>query len=290
MTVTPAADLEVTISPAAGPAAVQAEWTYTLTVTNLGLVKRHERDRDGPTARRRSVSSGRHRRRVRIPMVLERHADGRSGRDRRRRNTATISVGVMPDAVETLSLAATVAGDQFDPNPANNSATFTEPVAPSVNLAVALAPSAQTVVTGQPLIDDGEHREHRAQSSDVGRSVPPHGVEPSLRFGQRELRALPAWSEVSLSPSSASSIPVPAPRSAWLSRRKHRERSRKPRACSSQQNQLNPANATATTTVTVLESPGTLQFGSLDVFGRQHGRRCRLFGRPHRSARSEPSR
>ena len=37
VTVNAAADLEVTISPGANPAAVQAEWNYTLTVTNLGL-------------------------------------------------------------------------------------------------------------------------------------------------------------------------------------------------------------------------------------------------------------
>ena len=35
--VDPAADLEVAISPGATPAAVEAQWNYTLTVTNLGL-------------------------------------------------------------------------------------------------------------------------------------------------------------------------------------------------------------------------------------------------------------
>ena len=149
VTVDPAADLEITISPTAGPAAVEAQWNYTLTVTNLGLSKATGVMVTAPLPSgvqfvAASSTQGT------IPVVLNGTLSDDLG-SIVAGGTATITVGVIPDGVETLALAATVNGDQFDPNMTNNTATFTESVAPSVNLAVALAPSTQTIVTGQPL-------------------------------------------------------------------------------------------------------------------------------------------
>jgi uncharacterized repeat protein (TIGR01451 family) len=258
MTVDPAADLEITISPTTGPASVQAQWNYTLTVTNLGLSNATGVMVTAPLPSGVQFVSASSKPGT-TPVVLNGTLSDELGTIKAG-GTVTITVGVIPDAIETLALAATVTGSQFDPNMANNTGTFTESVAPSVNLAVALVPNTQRIVTGQPLT-------MMASIQNTGPN-PATSVVLCLPMGSNLLFVSSQSSVGSagivngqfiaqlgeLDPGASAEIrlvvmpQVPGTITSTAS-------------VTAEQNQLNPGNATASTTVTVLESAGTLQFG-----------------------------
>jgi uncharacterized repeat protein (TIGR01451 family) len=259
LTVLPAADLGVTISPGGGRAAIQADWTYTLNVANLGLSNATGVTLTAPlppgaqfvTARSSQGST---------PVVqdgkLTADLDGLAAG-----GAATISIVVIPTAIGSMPLSASVSGDQFDPTPANNQATGSASVAPSVNLSVVLAANPSTVVAGLPLA-------MTATIENLGPN-PATSVVLNLPMGANLLfnstGASAATSGVlggqfvaqvgDLDPGSSKKInlvftaqtPGTFTQSANVT---------------SAENQLDPAKAVTTMTVTILASPGTLQWSA----------------------------
>ena len=114
VTVNPAADLAVTISPGSVPPAVQADWTYTLNVANLGLSNATGVTVTAPLpADVQFVSAASSQ--GSTPVVQ----DGTLSADLgalAAGQSATVSIVVMPTAIGSMPLSASVTGDQFDPN------------------------------------------------------------------------------------------------------------------------------------------------------------------------------
>ncbi len=147
-----------------------------------------------------------------------------------------------------------VAGGQYDPNPLNNQAEATISVSPSVNLAVVLGASKQTVVMGEPVTMTASVKNTGPNpatsvvltlpigSNLVFDSTNASDGTSSLDGGQfvAQLGELDPGSSVQISlvvtPQTVGTITQTA-------------------SVTAEENQLDPANETATTTVTVLESP-----------------------------------
>ena len=259
VTVNPAADLAITISPGKAPPAVQADWTYTLNVANLGLSNATGVTVTAPLPPGVEFVSAASSQGL-APVVqngtLSADLEGLAAGD-----FATVSIVVMPTAIGSLPLSASVSGDQFDPTLANNQATGSALVVPSVNLAVLLAPTPSTVVTGHQLT-------MMASVTNVGPN-PATSVVLSLPMGANFLfdssdAGAGTCSVVGgqivahlgeLDPGSSEKITLvftpQAPGTITQTAN-----------VASAENQLDPANATATTTVTVLEAPGTLQWSA----------------------------
>ena len=139
------------------------------------------RDGDGSLARGRSVCFGGIESGFDVPSYSDGDAPGRSGRDRRGRDSATVSVGRHAhEPSGSLSLSASGrrrairsrSWEQLRLRP-------TVSVAPSVNLAVALGPSSQTVVTGQPVTMTASVENTGPNPATSVCSDPPDGLEPS---------------------------------------------------------------------------------------------------------------
>ena len=126
-----ATDLSVAIAP--GSAAVaQIDWTYTVDVTNPGPSPATGRHRDLPlpadvTFVSASSSKG----------IAPTEQDGIITADLgtiASGGSATLTIVIDPSSAlagGTIPLAATVAGNQYDPNPANNQASLNLVVPPS---------------------------------------------------------------------------------------------------------------------------------------------------------------
>ena len=146
--VTPAADLDVSITPGTPDPANDSDWTYTVVVTNLGLS-----DATAVTASSPLPPN--------VELVSETSSQGHAPTDQGgvvsaalgtilAGQSATVTIDVMPTAVGSISLAATVnEGSEYDPNPANNQTSLSVSVSPSVNLKVNLVPQSPVVLTGQ---------------------------------------------------------------------------------------------------------------------------------------------
>jgi len=259
VTVTPAADLGIDFSTAAAGPAVAADWTITMNVANLGLS-----DATGVTAvfplpqnvqfisatstqgLTPVVSNGV------LSADLEALAAGSS---------ATVSVVVVPTAVGSVALSATVSGDQYDPQPANNQATALSSVAPSVNMTVQIVPTPATVVTGQPLT--------------FVAIVANSGPDPATNV----VLTLPMGSGLVLNSSTASPgtcgltgdqvlaqlgqiDPGASAKVTLVVTPQNPGTITQTASVASAEHELDLAGTTAGATVTVLESPGTLQFGA----------------------------
>jgi uncharacterized repeat protein (TIGR01451 family) len=152
-TVAPSSDLSVAISPQAGPAIAGVKWTYILVVSNAGpsdatgviatsllpagleLVSALSSQGTAPSDQGGTVSAD-----------LGSLAAGAS---------ATVTLAVQPTTAAALAgsvaLFASVSGDQFDTNPANNRASLTVAVDPSVTLTMAMVASPPSVESGQTI-------------------------------------------------------------------------------------------------------------------------------------------
>ena len=257
--VTPAADLAVAISDGFVPAAVQADWTYTLTVSNLGLSTATGVSLVSPLPPNVTFISGTSSQGLQ-PVVQNgvlSDALGAIGAGQ----FATISVIVMPVVVGSIPLSVSVTGAQFDPNLANNQVTTSYSVVPSVNLSVLFAVITPTVVAGEAM-------DFQATVANTGPNPATNvilGVPmgPNLVFdtGAASVRTL-EWNAGTalfqlgtLNPGSQATIDLvatpqsPGPIAQIAS-------------ATSSERQLIPANAIATASAMVLESPGILQFST----------------------------
>ena len=153
VSVDPSADLAVGISPGGSSAFAQVGWTYTLVVSNAG-----PSDATGVTASSRLPAN--------VAFISATSSQGGAATEQdgvisARLGTiaagkaATVTVVVLPTPAAatagSIGLSATVAGDEFDPEPGNNQASLTVPVAPSVSLAMSLVATPPTVPSGQTL-------------------------------------------------------------------------------------------------------------------------------------------
>ena len=113
MQVTPAADLAVTINPGPGGPCDGSNWTYTVSVNNLGLSDATGVIVSSAVARQLHVSPRRRARDLRRPSrtgsstaSLGAIPAGQS---------ATVTFVVVPTSVDPIDLSASVAGNQYDP-------------------------------------------------------------------------------------------------------------------------------------------------------------------------------
>ncbi len=259
VSVTPAADLAVAIAGGSLPPAVDADWTYTLTVTDLGLSDATAVTAVSPlppnvTFLSATSSQGP------APVVQNGVLTDALG-DIAVGQAATISVVVSPVSVGSIPLSASVTGAQFDPNLRNNQVTTSVSVVPSVNLSLLLATTTPTVVTGEALTfglmvsNTGPF-----PATNVVLSVP---MGPALVFdtstasvGTTEWNAGTALFQLgTMNPGAQATVNVVVtPMVPGMITQVAN--------VTSTERQLVPADATATATATVLESPGILQFSA----------------------------
>ncbi len=259
VTVVPAADLSVAISPSEAPAYEQAEWAYSLDVSNAGpcpatdviamaqlpanvvVVSASSSQGTAPV-----VANG-----VVTASIGPLAVDG----------AATVNLVVEPMAVGAMGLGASVSGDQADPNQSNNQETISVPVMASVNLGMELVASSPTIQTGHSLtLTATIDNTGPSEATSVAMNLPmPTGLAfisssssqgtSGMSSGQfvAQLGALAAGSQatvtVIVTPTIAGQISVTA-------------------STTSAQYQLTPQNSSATASVTAVESPGVLQFSA----------------------------
>jgi uncharacterized repeat protein (TIGR01451 family) len=145
--VSAAADLSLTILPAPGGPNDSSIWAYTISVSNLGLS-----DATGVTVfspvpsqlQYKSVTSSQGQQAVYqngiVSAALGTIPAGQS---------ATVKIMALPTSVGPFSLSASVSGDQYDPNPGNNSEKLPVSTSASAKLSVSLVPPASGVESGQ---------------------------------------------------------------------------------------------------------------------------------------------
>ena len=259
VTVTPSADLSVAISPSAAPPAHLAEWTYTLSVADLGpspatgvmvlaplppgaaFVSSTASQGPGP-----AVQSG---------MLSADLGDLAPGQ------VASVTIVVQPIEVAPLQLAASVSGSQYDPTLANNHASLTVLVSPSANLTMNLVPQYPTVSTGQdwtftatvgnsgpdPATDVA--LEMPLASQLVFDSSEPSQITSIFQSGQLDAQL------GTIAPGffTTFSVVVTAQTAGLINQSA---------TATDTEYQLDPGSSHATTSVNVLESAGILQFGS----------------------------
>ncbi len=149
-TVVATSDLGVVIAPSSGPAMAQVDWSYAVQVTN-----------DGPSTATGVVAT------IPLPAGVQLASDSSSQGDTPTQQggvltadlgdiasggSATVTIVIDPTPASSgtsISLSAEVAGNQFDPNPANNQASLNLAIAPSVNVALNLSSTPQVVQCGQ---------------------------------------------------------------------------------------------------------------------------------------------
>jgi uncharacterized repeat protein (TIGR01451 family) len=261
--VTPAADLAIGISNGAAAPADGADWTITLNVSNLGLS-----DATGVTADLPLPAT--------VMFVSAASSQGLTPVDQNgvvsavlgampAGSSATVSVVVMPTAVDSIALTASVSGSQFDPHTANNEAKATVSVVPAVNMNVLLAPTPATVVAGRTLtftatvVNSGPDPATNAMLSlplRAGMAFNSVRIESGtsdpvgkLVAGQvvAQLGEMAPGSTVTVTVVVTPTIPGTMTQTASIT---------------TPERDLDPTDATASTTVNVLESPGILQFST----------------------------
>jgi uncharacterized repeat protein (TIGR01451 family) len=257
--VTPAADLAVTVTPGAATPAHDADWSYTLTVTDLGLSPATgvtalaplpaNAQFEGATSSQGTapIEAG-----GAVSAALGNIAPGQS---------ATVTIVVQPDAVGPLLLNASAGGDQHDPNTANNHQSLVVSVAPSADLTVSLHSEYPTVLTGEPwtfgvtVANSGPDSatsvalDMPLASQLVVDSSQPAQMTTSFEDGQLVAQV------GTIAPGSSATfyLVVTATTAGSLYQSAF---------VTEAENQLDPRSTAATTAVTVLESAGILQFGS----------------------------
>ncbi len=147
-TVAPAADLAIALAPGTAPPCVQSDWDYTLTVTDLGLSGATGLTVLAPLPSDATFVSAQST--VGPAPTLQAGALTADVGSLSANQKAVITVVVEPAATGNMPLSASVSGNQYDPDRANNSASTTVVVDPSANLLVTLAPQGSAPQTGYP--------------------------------------------------------------------------------------------------------------------------------------------
>jgi uncharacterized repeat protein (TIGR01451 family) len=262
----PATNLSVAIAPGPGQAVAQVDWTYTLKVSNPG-----PSDATGVTAASilppdvQFVSASC------SPGVVPTEQNGTITADvgaLAAGGSATITIVVQPTpaaaADGSIVLSATAVGNQADPDPDQAQASLTVPVAQSVNLAVTLTATPETVQSGQMIT-------FTATVSNLG-TTPATGVSlilPSVNgfvytrstlsqgtaalvAGQpvAQVGAINPGASVTFTEVALATTPGSFTQSASLSDSEYN---------------LDPQGASASTTAVVLESAGTVQFSAANI-------------------------
>jgi uncharacterized repeat protein (TIGR01451 family) len=258
VTVLPAADLAVTITPGVTALAEEADWTYTLSVANLGLS-----DATGVTVNsalpgNASVVS------VTPSQGTYANAGGTLSVNvgsLEAGQVATVVVVVLPTAAGNLPLSASVSEDQYDPNIANNTASAQAMVAPSVDLSVVLQATPESVVVGKALtLTATVSNAGPSPATDVAVVLPMAGAwrfnSTAVTAGSSVLVGDQIIAQVgTVNPGSSVTLTIiVTPEIAGTVIQQA--------SVTAAEDQLDPATATTTTTVTVLESAGTLQFSA----------------------------
>jgi uncharacterized repeat protein (TIGR01451 family) len=256
-----AADLAVTIEPGANGPNDGANWTYTISVSNLGLS-----DATGVTLfspvpsdlQYLSVTASQGAQ----PLFQNGIVSAALGAIPAGQ-TATLTVKVLPRSVGSYSVTASVAGDQYDPNPSNNEASVAISTAASANLSVSLVPPSAPIESGQiwsftAWVQNGGPD----PASNVVLTIPMasglvlQSATPSKGTMSQSGNQLVAQLG-QIDPGSAASVTVsvmaPAPGTITQTA-----------SAVSADNQLDVATLAASTTVNILESPGILQFAASD--------------------------
>jgi uncharacterized repeat protein (TIGR01451 family) len=257
-----AADLAVTIEPGVGGPYNGSTWTYTISVSNLGLS-----DATGVT-----VSSP-------VPSQLQfPSVTSSQGSQPQIQNgiisallgtipagkTAAVTVTVLPGSVASYALTASVAGNQYDPNPANNQTTLPIGTAASAKLAVNLVPPSSGVESGQDWSFTAWVQNNGPDpATDVLLTIPVAGglvyqsATPSKGTMTQSGGQLSAHiGQVDPGSSASVTVWVMAPAPGTITQTASV-------ACA--ENQLEGGTLTASTTVSVMESPGILQFSNSTV-------------------------
>jgi uncharacterized repeat protein (TIGR01451 family) len=272
VTVAPAAGLSIGLAPQAAPAHQGADLTYTLAVSNggpsddAGVVVTSPLP-TGATFVSASSSQGA------TPTFQSGQVQAALGTIPANQ-TATVTIVIRPSQAMPapgLPLSGAVIGADFDPNPADNSATVSVPVLPSDDLSVSLSSSqptgevgktvtlTATVVNSGPSGATGVVLELPLAAAALVTSV-------SAPAGQSQVQSdVLTVSLAGLAPGASESItiglqPMVAGADSWTA------------SVSGDQFDLQPANNQATATVSVAESPGTLQFsGAVTVVNETAG-------------------
>jgi uncharacterized repeat protein (TIGR01451 family) len=257
VTVVPACDLSVAISPGNSSAYDRADWTFSLIVTNKGscnatgisalaqlppdvqVVAMSSSQGSAPIVQNGAVAAD-----------LGSLAIG---------GTASVTIVIEPSAVGSMTIGASVSGDQADPNTGNNQASLPVSVSPSVNLAVQLWPSSSTVLTGHNLTFTAMvANTGPSAAKDVAVNLPLGSglafVGASASQGSSSLVAGRVVAQLgALAPGAQATLNVVVtPTTAGLVSATA--------SATTSQYQLDPKDLSATTNVTAIESPGVLQF------------------------------
>jgi uncharacterized repeat protein (TIGR01451 family) len=259
VSVVPSADLAIVVSSPAMAYPTVAS-TYTLTVANLG-----PSDATGVTVLSTLPTN--------VTIVSANSSQGLTPTDQAGvisailgevdpGKSATVILVLEPTATTgSIVLSATVSGDEFDPNLANNQASATVSIAPAVNLAVSLVPTSGTILSGHELT-------FAARVTNAGPSSATN-VDLSMPIGTG-LTFVQSWTSQgssnsssgqltaslgTLSPGSSATVTmvvIPSTPGTVT----------ETTSVTSSEYQISPQNTTATATATVLESAGILQFSS----------------------------
>jgi len=255
-----ASDLSVVISPSAEPAFQEADWTFSLTVANLGpcdatgvmavatlpanveVVAASSSQGQAPVVQNGAVSAA----------VGALPVGG----------SATVKLVIEPMTVASMPITASVSGDEADPDTSNDQESISVSVSPSVSLAMQLLPSSSTVLTGHPLtmtatvVNAGP-----SEATQVVMKMPlPSGLLFVSATPSQDTSGVVAGQLVvqlpgSLAPGAQATVTVMfTPTIAGAISMTA--------TATAAENDLDPQNSSATAQVSAIESPGVLQFSS----------------------------
>ncbi len=145
--VSAASDLAVSIAPGASGPDDGSDWTYTITVHNLGLSDASGVTVTAPLPSALHFISGTPSQGSQpvfhlgnLTAALGAIPAGKS---------ATVNVIVLPTSSGSFTLTSSVAGNQYDPVTANNQTSLPVTTAPSSSLSVSMVPPSASVMSGQ---------------------------------------------------------------------------------------------------------------------------------------------
>jgi uncharacterized repeat protein (TIGR01451 family) len=257
--VTPAANLAVTITPGQTGPSVDSSWTYTETVSNLGLSDATGVVLSSPlpgnvTLTSATPSQG-------PPVSFQNGVASASLGAIPAGQSAFVTFVVVPTSVTPVTVPVSVAGDQYDPSLANNQASLTVSTSPSARLSVTVAPGSSSVTCGQSWSFTATVQNTGPDpATNVVMTIPLTG---GLVFGS----ATPTQGTTSstgtvilaqfgqINPGSSASVKVVVTTTAFGS-------VAQTASVTSAENQLNPGGLSGHTSVNILESPGILQFAA----------------------------
>ena len=257
--VTAAADLAVTITSGPSGPSVQAPWTFTETVSNLGLSDATGVVLFSPLPANATFTSAIPSQGAPVGVVNGVATDSLGSIPAGQ--SATVVFVVVPTSVTPLQLSASVSGDQFDPSLANNQASLTVSTSPSASLLVSMVPQSTPVVSGQSCtFTVSVQNTGPDPATNVVMTIPlASGLVFSSAASSQGTTSFSGSNTLAqlgqINPGASAFVKVvvmtTAPGAVTQTA-----------SVSSSENQLNPAGLAASASVNVLESPGILQFAS----------------------------